>query len=223
MDAARNAVRGMIELLGKLHAISAEDAYMLCSVCGDLRISEIVEPTELGGFVLPSSNHIRVNLPTSDCIFESATVMTGLRRRPRRDLRGRAALFVVNTLPALVNVIANGLKWDDRALGLLASAERRRHHLGFADRSARCPALFSSRGRRGGRYGTDHLRHRLRPEQCRIADGLLSICRRLASGLCLAACYAIYSAANPQRNYAAFPLPKQSPDSSAVRRCRYWL
>ena len=36
---------------------------------------------------------------------------------------GVAALLVVNVLPALVNVIAVGLKWDDRALGLLASAD----------------------------------------------------------------------------------------------------
>ena len=40
---ARNAVRGMIELLGRRHGLSAVDAYMLCSVCADLRISEIVD------------------------------------------------------------------------------------------------------------------------------------------------------------------------------------
>ncbi|HUN24765.1 MAG TPA: acetamidase/formamidase family protein [Steroidobacteraceae bacterium] len=43
MEAAKNAVRGMIELLGKTHGLAAEDAYMLASVCGDLRISEIVD------------------------------------------------------------------------------------------------------------------------------------------------------------------------------------
>ena len=36
---------------------------------------------------------------------------------------GVAALFVVNSLPALVAVIAAGLGWDDRSLGLLASAD----------------------------------------------------------------------------------------------------
>jgi acetamidase/formamidase len=43
MDAARGAVRSMIDLLGRRHGIPAMDAYMLASVCGDLRISEIVD------------------------------------------------------------------------------------------------------------------------------------------------------------------------------------
>jgi acetamidase/formamidase len=43
MTAAQNAVRGMIDLLTAEHHMSAEHAYMLCSVCGDLRISEIVD------------------------------------------------------------------------------------------------------------------------------------------------------------------------------------
>ena len=43
MAAARDAVRGMIDRLGALHGLGAERAYMLCSVCADLRISEIVD------------------------------------------------------------------------------------------------------------------------------------------------------------------------------------
>jgi acetamidase/formamidase len=43
MQAARAAVRSMIELLVRSHGMGAMDAYMLCSVCGDLRISEIVD------------------------------------------------------------------------------------------------------------------------------------------------------------------------------------
>jgi acetamidase/formamidase len=43
MAAARAAVRGMIALLGRRHGMPAVDAYLLCSVCGDLRISEIVD------------------------------------------------------------------------------------------------------------------------------------------------------------------------------------
>jgi acetamidase/formamidase len=43
MEATRNAVRGMIDLLGKQHGMSAENAYMLCSVCADMRISEVVD------------------------------------------------------------------------------------------------------------------------------------------------------------------------------------
>ncbi|HEY1384643.1 MAG TPA: acetamidase/formamidase family protein [Dongiaceae bacterium] len=40
---ARAAVGGMIDLLTRRHNISAVEAYMLCSVCADLRISEIVD------------------------------------------------------------------------------------------------------------------------------------------------------------------------------------
>jgi len=43
MEGARGAVSGMIDLLGKRYQMSAVDAYMLCSVCADLRISEIVD------------------------------------------------------------------------------------------------------------------------------------------------------------------------------------
>jgi acetamidase/formamidase len=43
MDAARAAVRGMVDLLTAQQGMPAVDAYMLCSVCGDLRISEIVD------------------------------------------------------------------------------------------------------------------------------------------------------------------------------------
>jgi acetamidase/formamidase len=43
MEAARAAVRSMIDLLGREHGMPAIDAYLLCSVCGDLRISEIVD------------------------------------------------------------------------------------------------------------------------------------------------------------------------------------
>ncbi|MEX2649150.1 MAG: acetamidase/formamidase family protein [Alphaproteobacteria bacterium] len=43
MAAARDAVGGMIDLLGTRHGLGAVEAYMLCSVAGDLRISEIVD------------------------------------------------------------------------------------------------------------------------------------------------------------------------------------
>jgi acetamidase/formamidase len=41
--AARDAVRAMIEHLGTTRDLSGEDAYVLCSLCVDLRISEIVD------------------------------------------------------------------------------------------------------------------------------------------------------------------------------------
>ncbi len=43
MAAARDAVRSMIDWLSGEYGMPAIDAYMLCSVCGDLRISEIVD------------------------------------------------------------------------------------------------------------------------------------------------------------------------------------
>jgi acetamidase/formamidase len=43
MQGARDAVRSMIDLLTRQQGMSAVDAYLLCSVCGDLRISEIVD------------------------------------------------------------------------------------------------------------------------------------------------------------------------------------
>jgi acetamidase/formamidase len=43
MEAARAAVRSMVDLLMRERGMPAMDAYLLCSVCGDLRISEIVD------------------------------------------------------------------------------------------------------------------------------------------------------------------------------------
>lgn len=40
---AQDAVRGMIDLLTHRHGLAPVDAYMLCSVAGDLRISQIVD------------------------------------------------------------------------------------------------------------------------------------------------------------------------------------
>jgi acetamidase/formamidase len=43
MAAARDAVRRMIDWLGREHGLSPVQAYLLCSVAVDLRISEIVD------------------------------------------------------------------------------------------------------------------------------------------------------------------------------------
>lgn len=54
MEAARAAVRDMVELLSHRHGMPAVEAYMLCSVCGDLRISEIVDlPNWIVSFYFP--------------------------------------------------------------------------------------------------------------------------------------------------------------------------
>ena len=54
MSASRDAVAGMIDHLCATRQIDATDAYMLCSVCGDLRISEIVDmPNWVVSFYFP--------------------------------------------------------------------------------------------------------------------------------------------------------------------------
>jgi acetamidase/formamidase len=54
MEGARNAVCEMIDLLTARHGMAPEEAYMLCSVCADLRISEIVDqPNWIVSFYFP--------------------------------------------------------------------------------------------------------------------------------------------------------------------------
>ena len=54
MDATKAAVRGMIDLLSSRYGMSAVEAYMLCSVCADLRISEVVDvPNWVVSFYFP--------------------------------------------------------------------------------------------------------------------------------------------------------------------------
>jgi acetamidase/formamidase len=56
MEASRAAVRSMIDLLMRERGLAAIDAYLLCSVCGDLRISEIVDrPNWTVSFYFPRS------------------------------------------------------------------------------------------------------------------------------------------------------------------------
>ena len=54
MESARAAVSQMIDLLSSRYNMNPVDAYMLCSVCGDLRISEIVDmPNWVVSFYFP--------------------------------------------------------------------------------------------------------------------------------------------------------------------------
>ena len=53
---ARIAVRNMIALLGERHGLEPRDAYMLCSLAGDLKILEIVDAGMWNvGMLLPRS------------------------------------------------------------------------------------------------------------------------------------------------------------------------
>lgn len=117
---------------------------------------------------------------------------------------GVVALLVVNTLPALVNVIALGLKWNDRALGLLASADVAGITLGSL---LGIPVVYRLTLRSVVLLGVAVLV--LANVACALThqESLMVGFRFLggvASGFILAACYALYSYVNPQRNFAAF-------------------
>lgn len=56
MEGARTAVRNMIEWLVEEPGLTREDAYVLCSLAGDLRIHEIVDAGVWNvGMVMPLS------------------------------------------------------------------------------------------------------------------------------------------------------------------------
>ena len=53
---AQDAVRAMIDHLTSISSLSREDAYLLCSLCVDLKISEIVDAGEyIVSAVLPEA------------------------------------------------------------------------------------------------------------------------------------------------------------------------
>ena len=43
---AQNAIRAMIDHITGIYVLSREDAYLLCSLCVDLKISEVVDAGE---------------------------------------------------------------------------------------------------------------------------------------------------------------------------------
>lgn len=56
MQCAKDAASGMVDLISGKYGMSPNDAYMLCSVCGDLRIPEIVDmPDWIVSFNFPRS------------------------------------------------------------------------------------------------------------------------------------------------------------------------
>ena len=119
---------------------------------------------------------------------------------------GVAALLVVNVLPALVSIVAQGLHWDDKALGLLAAADVagiavgsllgiplvQRRSLMFATLVGLVVLIAADLGCSlgGGQFQV---------VGCRFMGGI-------ASGVILAACYTMYSFGQPQRNFALFSL-----------------
>lgn len=65
-EAARQAIRHMIAHLERAHGLSRSDAYMLCSVAVDLKISELVDaPNWIVGAYLPQSIFTAGDAPAS--------------------------------------------------------------------------------------------------------------------------------------------------------------
>jgi acetamidase/formamidase len=56
MEASRAAVRAMVDHLGRERGLSREDAYILCSLAGDLKICEVVDaPNWIVGCFMPDA------------------------------------------------------------------------------------------------------------------------------------------------------------------------
>ena len=56
MEAARSAVRSMIDHLVRERGLSREDAYMLCGLAGDMKITEVVDaPNWMVGCFMPDA------------------------------------------------------------------------------------------------------------------------------------------------------------------------
>jgi predicted MFS family arabinose efflux permease len=139
-------------------------------------------------------------------MLATSTTMAGWRGVLAAVYAGVVALLVVNVLPALVSVIALGLKWDDRALGLLASADVAGITLGSL---VGIPIVHRLTLRSVVLGGVATL------VAADVACALTSVEPAVvgfrfiggtASGVILAACYAMYSFVNPQRNFAAFSI-----------------
>jgi MFS transporter, DHA1 family, inner membrane transport protein len=117
---------------------------------------------------------------------------------------GVAALFIVNVLPALVNVLALGLAWDERALGLFASADVAGITLGSL---AGIPLVKRLSLRRIILWNLAILV--MADIGCSLVgrEGLVVVSRLVggvAAGLILDGCYAVFSYGNAQKSFAGF-------------------
>lgn len=130
--------------------------------------------------------------------------MTGWRVTFGALYAGVGAVLVVNVLPALVNILGIGLKWDDRILGLLASADVAGITLGSL---LGVPVVRRFDLRTVVLLGVVALVAADLACAMSSAVALIVSYRFIggaASGLILAACYAIYSHSHAQRNFGAF-------------------
>jgi acetamidase/formamidase len=73
--AAQDAIRAMIDYLGNTYALSREDAYLLCSLAVDLKISEIVDGGQyIVSALLPEATFSASSAATNGAAPRSARV-----------------------------------------------------------------------------------------------------------------------------------------------------
>ena len=116
-EAARTAVREAIASLTAARGLTPSQAYILCSVCGDLRITEIVDaPNWVVGFYLP-----RVSSPDGR---RSRPYLTASRRphssraRPRRPRRSRTTTPIATSTATTTTTIT--VVFDDATASVAA-------------------------------------------------------------------------------------------------------
>ncbi len=117
---------------------------------------------------------------------------------------GVAALLVVNLLPALVNILGISLHWDERALGLFASADVAGITLGSL---MGIPLVKRASLRRIVLWGlivliVANIGCSLLPDQTVVV--VSRFIGGTAAGFILDACYAVLSFGNAQKNFAGF-------------------
>ena len=96
MEAARSAVRGMIDHLVDRRGLSRQDAYVLCSLAADLKITEVVDaPNWIVGCFLPDAVFAATELERRGCLLLAANAagyrasLHRLAARRRRNSRTR--------------------------------------------------------------------------------------------------------------------------------------
>ncbi len=117
---------------------------------------------------------------------------------------GVVSLCVVNILPALTNVLASGLGWDDLALGRFATAD-----VGGVALGALAGTSLVKRASLRAVVLLALMVLAMADIACASvsAFSVMAIARFIgggAGGIMLSACYGLYSISNAQRNYGAF-------------------
>ena len=145
MTAAQVAVRAMIEHLGRERGLGREDAYILCSLAGDLKITEVVDAPNWMVCLLPAGRGVRLVIPLPPWL-NSRTARACVN--DARD--GSIALQPVGQLRLRVSQPARGV-------------EREREHVGVHPRHSRAARRHDRIGERRARRARSAEAERDRP------------------------------------------------------------